>query len=150
MPRNRADIALLAADAAAVTTTTFVDVAGLGHAVAAGVAYRFLAVLAWRSAALTTGARFAINGPATPTVLAYTARWTGATDTAEALTAARAYDVGTPSTGVAVAAADMLAVIEGIIVPSAAGTLIPRVASEVSGSGITVRRGSSFDVSDLG
>lgn len=147
--RHPSEIAALAADAAAVTTVAFADVPGLGKAVKSGVAYKFKATLLWRSAAITTGARFAVNGPATPTLLAYTARWVGATDTTESLTYARAYDTGTASTGVVTANADYLAIVEGVIIPSAAGTLIPRVASEVAGSGITVRNGSNFEVIEL-
>lgn len=146
---TRAPVKTLAADIAAATAITYSDVTGLAASVAAGTAYQFIATLVWRSAAITTGARFSINGPASPTVLAYTARWTGATDTTESVYASNAYDGGTASTGVAVAAADRLAVIEGIIVPSVAGTLIPRVASEVAASGITVRRGSTFEVIEL-
>jgi hypothetical protein len=150
VPKDVGDCISLAANAAAVSTTAYGDVAGLGHAVVAGRTYRFRAFIIWRSAAATTGARFSVNGPATPTKLSYIARWTGLTDPVETLYTGRAYDAGTASTGVAALNVDEFAIIEGVIIPSANGTLIPRVASEVAASAITPQAGSYFEVQEVG
>lgn len=147
--RRLGDTSFLSADNAAVTTVAFADVAGLGQAILSGRAYKFTSGLVLRSAAVTTGLRVSVNGPAF-TVLGYLAEYPGATDGVVQEQEARAYDIGTVTTAVAVANGDYFARIDGIIVPSANGTLIPRVASEVAGSGITVRRGSYFEVVELG
>src|SRR4029453_14880078 len=54
-----------------VTTsaTTFADITGLSFALSANTDYYFRFVLPHSSAASTTGIRFAVNGPTSPTAL---------------------------------------------------------------------------------
>lgn len=124
------------------------DITGLGFPVVAGQTYRFTYHLIFQSAALTTGFGFSVNGPTAPTVLHYTTTYqttaNAAAGTTDTMTQRNdtAYDA-MPALAAAIAATTNLAcVIEGVIVPSVGGTLIPRVRSEVAASNITVKRGS--------
>lgn len=62
----------------------------------------------------------------------------------------RAYNVVTASTGVDVANSDLLAIIRGLIRTGAtAGNLLPRYASEVSASLVTVKQDSAGILTQL-
>ena len=139
-------VVTLAADVANVNATanTFQNVTGLSANVAAGINYRFRFFVIYDAAALTPGSRWAVSGPATPTLLAYKARWTS-TGAADVLTNANAYDAGTVSAASQFTTGN-LAIIEGIIRPSAAGVLVARFASEVASSAITARAGSTLEI----
>jgi len=132
--------------------TAFADITGFSRAIAAGEYVHFRAVLVYRANATTTGIRLAVNGPSSPTVLAYrtsTSRTNaaqsaaGATDN-ETTYVAQTYDQPAADSGVAAAATDYLATIEGVIQNGGnAGTLAMRFASEVAiANGITLRPGS--------
>lgn len=119
----------------------FADITGLAVAVLNGVPTRFQFMILWGSAATTTGARFSLNGPAF-TNLAYMVRWN---TTATVVTTA---PLGTSynqnfTAGTDANTASNLAIIEGIVIPSADGNLLARFANEVNGSAITARAGSS-------
>lgn len=135
--------ASLSGDATAVVGVNYADAAsGLNIAVTNAVPTRFMYFIQWVANATTTGGRFSLNGPA-HTRLTYTVRWN---TTATVVTLGplgtgydQAFTVGTDSD-----AAENFAVIEGIIVPSASGTLALRTAAEVANPGaITVKAGSS-------
>jgi tetrahydromethanopterin S-methyltransferase subunit F len=126
-----------------VTANTIADVTGLSFTVTSGTTYRFYAVIAYTSALATTGSSWSINGPAT-TLLNYTSRYT---ISATSLTTnyASAYNIpATANTGSLTAG--NVAVIEGVITPSAAGTVVVRFASGVSNSAITAKAGSTLEV----
>lgn len=141
----------LAADLPAVTATALADAAGLSFALTAGRFYSFEFWIRFRSAATTTGAQFAINAPAN-TYLVYRVETslTAAAAGAPTFRTARAVNVGTASASVDAANADMLCRITGMCNPSANGTLIVRQATEVAGSGITVKAGSCGVLMDYG
>ena len=112
----------LGSDATPVVGVAYADAAtGLDLAVTNAVPIRFLYLIQWVSDAATTGARFSLNGPA-HTRLTYSVRWnTTAADTGE-----------------------NLAVLEGVLMPSASGTLALRTSAEVASPGaVTVKAGSS-------
>lgn len=125
------------------TANTIADVTGLSFSVSANVTYRFKAVIYYTSAATTTGSRWAINGPASPTLLAYTSQYS-LTATTVTINNAAAYDIPAASNGTSTSTTGNIATIEGIIRPSASGTVIVRFASEVSGSAITAKAGSTL------
>lgn len=134
---------VLGSDVSNSANNTFADVVGLSFSVASGVTYRFRALIHFDAALATTGSRWAVNGPASPTRLAYSARWTSSA-TAESLTYANTYDAGTVSTN-SFATTGNLASVEGVVIPSASGTFALRFASEITGSAITAKAGSTLE-----
>lgn len=121
------------------SANTLQDVTGLSFAVTTGNTYWFKFFILYTSAATTTGSRWTLNGPST-SLLYYRSKYT-LTATSETTNFANAY--GTPSASNASSlAAGNVAVIEGVVTPSANGSVIARFASEVSGSAITALAGS--------
>lgn len=132
--------------------TAFANIPGFVRALAAGEYVHFRAVLIYRTNATTTGIRLGVNGPAAPAVLAYrtsTSRTNaaqsaaGATDN-ETTFVSQTYDAPAADSGVAAAATDYIATIEGVIQNGPnAGNLAMRFASEVAvANGVTLRPGS--------
>jgi hypothetical protein len=119
---------------------TMQDVTGLSFAVTAGQTYWFRFTIAYTAAATTTGSRWAISGPGAPTQLNYMSAYT-LTATTETVNYATAYDIPAASNATSLTAGNV-AVIEGIITPSASGTVIARHASEVLSSAIVAKAGS--------
>jgi hypothetical protein len=133
----------LTADATAVVGTAYGDAcAGLNLAVTNGVTIRFQFMLFWVANATTTGARFSLNGPA-HTRLTYSVRHNTTATVFPLRDIGTAYDQ--PFTiGTASDAAENLCLIEGLLLPSASGTLAVRSAAEVISPGsVTVKAGSS-------
>lgn len=133
----------LAADVsnANATANTLQDITGLSFPVLANVPAAFRFQIAYTAAATTTGARFTINGPAF-TTLAYSSRYplTATTETLNFGLAA----YGSPAAANASSlSSGNVAIIEGVILPSASGTVIARFASEVASSAIVAKAGSS-------
>jgi hypothetical protein len=124
------------------TANTIADVTGLSFPVTAGKRYHFKFIISYTSAAATTGSRWSINGPASPTFLAYAARYTLTAITCTA-TAQVAYDLPAAANATSLLAGNA-AVIEGVIVPSVDGTVIARFASEIASSAITAKAGSTL------
>jgi len=122
------------------TANTLADVTGLSFAVTSGVTYHFSTLINYTSAATTTGSRWSINGPAGTT--SYTSKYT-LTATSETTNYASAYNTPSASNGTSLAAGN-IAVIEGIVTPSANGTVTVRFASEVASSAITAKAGSTL------
>lgn len=122
---------------------TLQDVTGLSFAVVAGTRYRFRAVIHYTAAATTTGSRWTVNGPASPTVLSYTSRYT-LTATTETFNYASAYQQPTGANASSLTSGNV-AVIEGFITPSANGTVAVQFASEISNSAITALAGSYLE-----
>lgn len=119
---------------------TMADVTGLSFPVTAGKHYGFRFVLPYTAAATTTGARFSINGPAQD-LLHYRSTWT-LTATTESAQYASAYDQPAAAGATSLATGNV-AIIEGVIHPTADGNVIARCASEVSASAITVKAGAN-------
>jgi hypothetical protein len=119
---------------------TIQDVTGLSFNVTAGQTYWFLFTIAYTAAATTTGSRWSINGPASPTLLNYTSDYT-LTATSTTFNSATAYDIPAASNATSLTAGN-IARIGGIITPSGSGTVIARFASEVLSSAIVAKAGS--------
>lgn len=118
---------------------TIADVTGLSFAVTSGQRYWFRFTIPYTSAATTTGCRFTIDGPAF-TNLQYTSKYT-LTATTETTNYATAYNIPAASNASSLTTGN-IAIIEGMILPSANGTVIARFASEVASSAITAMRGA--------
>jgi hypothetical protein len=152
---NDMNLVVLASDVTNnnATANTIADVTGLSFSVTAGEGYWFRFRIFYTSAATTTGSRWSINGPASPTWLGFVTSWglsaagTSGTDTTTIVNQA-AYDspsASNASSPTATAAQGNVAIIEGFIVPSGNGTVIARFASEVSSSAIVAKKGSMLE-----
>lgn len=124
------------------TANTIADVTGLSFAVTAGKTYRFRFVIDFTSAATTTGSRWSVNGPGSPTRLSYDSEYSLTTTSKTFNTGLTAYDLPAASNASAAATGGNFAVVEGFITPSANGTVIARFASEISSSAIVAKAGS--------
>ena len=124
------------------TANTLIDLTGLFFNVVAGTTYRFFAMIPYTSAAANTGSRWTINAPAS-TILNYTSRYT-LTATSQTINYASAINIPASSNNSSTLNAN-LAIIEGIIKPSANGTVQIRFASEVANSAITAKAGASLE-----
>lgn len=127
-------------DVANTGNNSLADITGLSFPVVAGTRYRFRFVIFYTAAATTTGSRWCINGPAI-TLLNYRSDYTLTATSKTFNEGLTGYNVPAASNATSIVASNM-AVIEGIITPSANGNVIARFASEVSGSAITAKAGS--------
>lgn len=130
------------------TANTIADVTDLSFPVTTGT-YWFRFVIWYTSAATATGSRWTINGPAN-SLLGYRQSWglsavgTSGTDVMTEHNAG-AYDTPSASnatSSTATAGQANIAIIEGLITPTASGNVIARFASEVSSSAIVAKAGS--------
>ncbi|HVQ44597.1 MAG TPA: hypothetical protein VMT30_06550 [Candidatus Saccharimonadia bacterium] len=128
------------------TANTMADVTGLTWSVTSGTLYTFSCTISYTAAATTTGSRWSINGPATPTALFYKSQYSLTTTTYTTNDPVNAYD--SPAASSASSAAitgNNIATVSGFIRPSANGTVALRFASEVSSSAITAKAGSTCE-----
>ena len=123
------------------TGNTIADVTGLSFPAVSGKRYRFRFFVRYTSAATTTGSRWSINGPST-SELTYRSQYSLTATTQTVNEGLTAYNVPAASNANSAATAGNIAIIEGIILPSASGNVIARFASEVGGSTITAKAGS--------
>lgn len=130
------------------TANTIQDVTGLEFTVTAGEGYWFRFNIWYTCAATTTGSRWSINGPGSPTSLAYRSQSTSSaaagTDQ-ETHSTQITYDTPAASSANSGFTGGNIALIEGFIQPSAGGTVIARFASEVSASAIVAKAGSVLE-----
>lgn len=124
------------------TANTIADVTALSFAVTSGSIYWFRFVIMYTAAATTTGSRWSINGPASPTLLIYKSEYSLSTTSKTINQGLSAYDTPAASSTGSAATGSNIAVVEGFIQPSANGTVIARFASEVSSSAIVAKAGS--------
>ncbi len=129
----------------ATTAQAFADVTALSFAVAANTRYEFRFFIEFTSAALSTGSKWSINGPASPDKVLYIAEWTNGVGSWSVRTQ-NGYDQGVSGVGSVTGAGDAnIARIQGILDTGAAsGTLIARFASEIAASAITAKATWSY------
>lgn len=121
------------------TLNTLEDITGYSFPVTNGKTYWFRFQFLVTAAAGTTGHRVSINGPATSELSYYTLLISSTTSAGATWNAT----YGLPSTTTAnTPLTGGMGYLEGIATFSADGTLIGRVASEVAGSGVTIKAGS--------
>ncbi len=155
----------LSSDAASNSTTSGVKITGLDLAVGAGT-YGFKYLIRYQSAATTTGVKFGVNHTGTAAVFVATMRYQESTTAASTGAASQAAAGGTlgaggstrtksttapnlgPTASVDTLSADMLAIIDGIIIVTASGNLELWHASEVAAAS-TVMSGSSLVLTNL-
>jgi hypothetical protein len=125
-------------------TCTFTNATGLSFSVTSGTTYRFRANITYTSAATTTGLGLAATGPSA-SLLSYTFSSPltnntlgGGGGTGNSASGCIASAVSTASTG-------NTATIEGLITPTASGTLQLTFATEVGASAITIKAGSTIE-----
>lgn len=123
------------------SANTIADVTGLNFPVTSGKTYWFEFHIQYTAAATTTGSRWSISGPTT-TRLNYISEYSLTTTTSTRNTQNTAYDLPAASNATSATTTSNWARIEGMITPSADGTVIARFASEVSSSAITALAGS--------
>jgi len=121
---------------------TMQDITGLSFSVTNGKAYWFRFVIPYTAAATTTGSRFSISGAAI-TYLYYESTYVNAIAAAAPTInqGLSLYDTPAAASASSTLSSNM-SIIEGILSPSADGTLIARFASEVSSSAITAKAGA--------
>lgn len=122
------------------TANTIADVTGLSFPVVANQRYSFEFWIRYAAAATSTGSRWAINGPAFDELVSYSDY--SLTATTRTLNEVAAYDQPAASNASSTSTTNNLAIIRGIIRPTADGTVIARFASEIASSAITARAGS--------
>lgn len=146
---NSLNLVVLAADVTNnnATANTIASITGLEFSVTAGEGYKFKFTIFYTAAATSTGSRWSIAGPTSPTQLAFSTRNTlaaAAGTDGETTTFNTAYDSPAASNASS-AAAGNIAIIEGFIEPSANGTVTGRFASEITNSAIVAKKGSLLE-----
>lgn len=124
----------------ATTSTSYSDVTGLSFPVTSGRTYHFRFTIDYTVNATTIGTAWSINGPASPTRLSYSTQKTSSTSANTILNGSTSYGADTVNTDSAATGAN-LAIIEGIITPSADGTVVARFLVETTGT-LTAKAGS--------
>jgi len=126
------------------TSTSLVDCTGLSVAVAANATYQIEGFILFQSTSLTNGIGMSLNGPASPTSIAFNIT-IARTVSSNAVSNAKAYDEFTPTTDVAVINTTYFAAINGTLVNGAnAGNLQMRFASETGAATARIVAGSSL------
>ena len=141
---NSLNVVVLASDVTNnnATANTIADVTGLSFAVNANETYWFQFNIFYTAAINTTGSRWSINGPASPTLLSYRSAYSLTATSETVNTGLASYDLPAASNASSLTG-NNFATIEGFLRPSASGTVIARFASEVSSSAIVAKAGSA-------
>lgn len=150
---TKLDVMLLVTSDVTNATTSFADITGLTYAVKSGKRYTFEAHLTHQTNATTTGSRFGVNGPASPTVLMasqISGETPGIAATNIAIGSATAYDTAMAESTTGPGATNALAIVMGYIQPSADGTFALRCASEVAvAGGLVIKAGSWMRIREV-
>lgn len=132
------------ADTANSATDTLANVAGLTMAVDAGDYYRFRAVCIYTADATTSGSRWTINGPATSAGTAYRSSYSLTTTSETVNSGLTAVQLPAAASASSAATAGNVAVVEGVYIPSTAGTFAIQFAAEAGT--ITAKAGSTLTI----
>lgn len=117
----------------------------LSFPVISGNTYWFNFYVHYTAEDTTTGSRWTIDGPASPTFLSYKSRY-ALTDSTETLNLGLTdYNLPTGSNASSASLGSNIAMIDGMIQPSADGDVVLRFAAEVTGSAITALPGSFIE-----
>lgn len=121
----------------------YADCTGLTFPVTSGVQRRWRALIAYTAAATTTGSAWAINGPAT-TALTYQGHWQA--PGGETVSYQTGYNLpANANAGSPGGTSGQIATLTGVVTPSASGTVVIRFATEVNGSAVTCKAGSTVE-----
>jgi hypothetical protein len=124
----------------------FADVTDLSFSVVAGRTYKFKIFCQFDVTNISTGTRWAVNGPAF-TRLFYSVLWTSGAGL-QSNVAFQTYDA-TATTLNSNFTTNNCAIIEGIVVPSANGTLSARFANELTITSVTCKAGSYIEFEEI-
>ncbi len=128
------------------TANRLIDVKELQFSVREGQRYWFHYALMYTAAATTTGSRWSIYGPGSPTALRYISENSLTTTTKTTTEGHSAYDLPAASNATSAATGANIAFIEGFIdTPTCDAIVYPRFASEVANSNITLLKGSRLE-----
>jgi hypothetical protein len=122
----------------ATTATAYSDVPEMNFSVTAGVSYNFKFICIFSANVSTTGSRWSINGPVSPTRLIYRVMFPASTAGALSTAAFTTYDAGVATLNSG-STSNNCAIVEGVITPSANGTVSLRFATETAGAAITAQ-----------
>lgn len=134
-------------DTANSATDTLANVTGLTYAVDAGDTYYFRAVVIYTADATTSGSRTTINGPAASAGTSYHSRYSLTTTSETVNSGLTAVQLPAAANATSAATAGNIAIVEGIYIPSTAGTLAVQQAAEAGT--ITALAGSTLRVRKL-
>jgi hypothetical protein len=142
---------VLAADVsnANAVANTIADVGSLSFPVVAGLTYKFRFFIWYTAAATTTGSRWSINGPAV-TFLHYRSAYSLTATSRTFNEGLAAYNLPAGSNATSAATGSNIAVVEGIVKPSANGSIVARFASEIANSAIVAKAGSFVEYEAIG
>lgn len=130
-------------------TTTLADVTGLNFAILANTDYVLECDVTYQTAAIGTGIRISLNGPAAPSQLS-ASFMTPITATTLGGTSLAAYNGGTATTGVAAANTNTNGQFRAMLRNGAtAGTLQLRFNSEVGASNVTIKAGTTCKLTSV-
>lgn len=135
----------LTSDLSAYTSTSLTDASGLSFSVNANTYYHFKFIIVFSTASGNTGIRLSVSVPSSPDILSAKATIPIAADgTASELTGwITSSNDAVVGTGVQTSNTDYIAIVEGTLLTGAnAGTLQLRYATEVSSSGVTIKKAS--------
>lgn len=134
------------ADTANSAADTLADVAGLTFAVEAGDTYWFRAVCIYTADATTSGSRWTVNGPAV-TAIRYRSNYALTTTSETVNNGLTALQLPAAANATSAATGGNVAVVEGVVTPSAAGTFAVQFAAEAGT--ITAKAGSKLEIMKL-
>jgi hypothetical protein len=137
---SNVNFVLKTSDQPSIVNLPFVDITDLSFLISAGQMYWFKFVIPYTTSNITFGSKFAINGPASPTFLAYQTTNSNGAGLATVNRGLSTYDAASTS-GAGVLAGN-IAIVEGVIIPSSDGTLIGRFGNETSTLNTTVKAGA--------
>lgn len=141
---------VLPADIANSAADTLADVTAFSFPVKSGKKYQFRFFVVYSAAATTTGSRWTINTTNVPTTVFYQSSYSLTTTSSTINTGLGAVQLPAASSASSAATTGNIAIVEGIIVPSADDTVILQSASEVNGSAITAKALLSYvDYSEI-
>lgn len=122
------------------TGNTLQDLTGLSFNVTAGVTYRFYAMIPYTSQNASNGSRWTITGPSS-SFIGYVSRYA---DNPESINYCGTFNLPAGCSNLSNLTGNV-AVLQGVIIPSANGTVQFRFASELGGTGITAKAGASLE-----
>lgn len=116
---------------------------GLAFSVVSGIYYHFHFGIVWRTTDVTVGLKIGLTTPSF-TIFSAMAQIVEAADANNAIFAGIINSSGdsVSSSGAGAADANQFATIDGVILPSASGTLTLQYAAETTGATVTMKQGS--------
>jgi len=130
-------------------TAAYTDVTGLSFPVKAGTTYTFTFFIIYDLLDALNGSAWSINGPAI-TSLAYMSKYSSDTPSGSAnYFGLSAYNLPASTTTKTASTTANIATIQGVIKPSASGTVIARFMSEQANHNLTAKAGSYVEYMEL-